>query len=195
MKVTVWWIGSGPANPVLLDGVKRALECELRAPVNVRLEIEHPSGTFDPRRNQHSSSEILRWLSARLPEGGGKMLGLTDVDLFIPILTFVFGEAQLGGRTAVASTARLGDGELPHDPRRLGARLEREALHEVGHTFGLVHCDEPRCVMARAAGLREVDEKKAQFCEFCRIGIEGVLRLKRIGDIRNDVKQGANHES
>ena len=68
------------------------------------------------------------------------MLGVTDRDLFIPILTYVFGEAQLGGRAAVVSTARLVEDVELFGPQLLVERLAKEAVHEVGHAFGLLHC-------------------------------------------------------
>jgi len=129
-------------------------------------------GTFDPHRRQHSSRAVLAWLLAQAP-AGERVLGITDVDLFIPILTFVFGEAQLEGRAAVVSTARLVD---PADRRRTAWRLATESVHELGHTFGLLHCGaidrtERRaapCVMSRSASLRAVDEKSPKLCATCR---------------------------
>jgi archaemetzincin len=123
-----------------------------------------PTGTFDPGRRQHSSRAMLGWLDAQLP--GGKVLGVTDVDLFIPVLTFVFGEAQLGGHAAIVSIARLRD---PRQAGRVTARLATEAVHEVGHTFGLVHCASASCAMARSAGLAAVDLKTDRLCADCRV--------------------------
>jgi archaemetzincin len=133
-----------------------------------------PEGTLDPRRRQHSSGRILEWLLRQGP-GRGKVLGVTDVDLFIPILTFVFGEAQLGGRAAVVSTARLLDGAL-RDERLLVERLAKEAVHELGHALGLVHCAVPECAMSRSASVREVDRKKGALCRDC---------LSRLRDARS----------
>ena len=72
---------------------------------------------------------------------------MTDADLFIPVLTFVYGEAQLGGRAAVVSTARLAVEQGRHDPALVAERIVKECVHELGHTFGLLHCDTPGCVM------------------------------------------------
>jgi archaemetzincin len=132
--------------------------------VRVRLP-ERPDGTYDPARGQHSSRTILAWLAGRTTDTA-KLLGVTDVDLFVPVLTFVFGEAQLGGRVALVSIARLTDATVPD---LLGDRLIKEAVHEVGHTFGLVHCASASCVMTRSPGLVAVDRKGGRLCADCRV--------------------------
>jgi archaemetzincin len=124
-----------------------------------------PVGTHDPRRNQHHSTRMLEWLAREQP-GPGKVLGVTDVDLFIPILTFVFGEAQLDGAAAVVSTSRLLEGAAL-DPRVLIERLAKEAVHELGHAMGLVHCALAACAMSRSASVREVDRKSGALCRDC----------------------------
>ena len=104
------------------------------------------------------------------PRDTARVLGVTAVDLFIPVLTFVFGEAQLEGRAAVVSTYRL-DSEiygLPADPELLFERLCKEAVHELGHTYDLMHCHESRCVMLSSTYVEEIDLKSDQFCSRCR---------------------------
>jgi archaemetzincin len=152
-----------------MDAVCAHLQDELREPVRPGFEPERPAEAFDPRRRQHETSRILRWLEERHPEGE-KVLAVTDVDLFIPILTFVFGEAQLGGRAAVVSTARLlPDGVVRNGGTLLLDRLLKEALHEIGHAFGLVHCGTRACVMGRSPGVTEIDTKGNSFCTDCRL--------------------------
>ena len=83
------------------------------------------------------------------------------------MLTFVYGEAQLGGRAAVVSTARLAVEQGRHDPALVADRIVKECVHELGHTFGLLHCDTPGCVMARSVNLIEVDAKAVALCGPC----------------------------
>jgi archaemetzincin len=156
----------------MLEHVRLHLARALGAPVRIWEDPARPSDAYDPRRKQWSTSRILAWMGTVGPPG--MVLAVTDQDLFIPILTFVFGEAQLGGRVAVVSTARLGEPGLP-DPRVALERLAKESVHELGHCFGLVHCDSPGCVMARSPSARDVDRKRGDFCSKCRD------RVKRSG--------------
>ncbi len=171
-RIAVWWIGEGAFEPGVLDVVRERIGAEFACKVQLVDAPSRPVGTFDPRRGQHSSAAVLAWLLAQVP-AGERVLGITDVDLFIPILTFVFGEAQLEGTAAVVSTARLADHA---DERRTAWRLATESVHELGHTFGLLHCGEmdgtglraARCVMSRSASVRSVDEKSPRLCATCR---------------------------
>jgi len=147
----------------------------------VRGELNGPergAEAWDARRGQYETGRILKWLESR-HAGAEKVLGLTDVDLFIPILTFVFGEAQLGGRAAVVSTARLAPGNGSRGGRLLAERLRKEALHELGHAYGLVHCGNPGCVMGRSPGVAEIDSKGPSFCSDCRLLYDEALRHAR----------------
>jgi archaemetzincin len=177
--IFLWWIGERAARPEVMEHVRWHLERAFGTQVVLWEGPERPQDTFDPKRRQHYSGRMLKWLLERAP-GGGKVLGLTDRDLFIPILTYVFGEAQLGGRVAVASTARLLEGVELAGPRLLHERLAKEAVHEVGHAYGLVHCSTPRCVMGRAAGVRDVDEKSSELCASCRLQVADPGRRRHV---------------
>jgi len=125
---------------------------------------------FDPLRRQYHSTPILVRLAQLAPPQASKVLGLVQVDLFIPILTHVYGEAQLDGRAAVLSSHRLGEcrGDRPVTATTRG-RLIKEALHELGHTFNLRHCPEPTCLMHYCRSEADVDRKETHFCRYCRI--------------------------
>lgn len=171
--IAVWWIGEAAIDADVLKTVGDLVAREFACEVAVQTSTERPAGTFDAKRRQHSSREMLKWLVARAPAGTARVLGLTDVDLFIPVLTFVFGEAQLEGAAAVVSVARL---TAASNRRLTAARLAREAVHELGHTFGLLHCDALEeedgrtapCVMARSPSVRAVDAKSTRLCPACR---------------------------
>ncbi len=167
VPVYVWWIGEAEVEQDLLEHVHRHLASAFGRPVLSWDRPERPRHAFDARRRQHASGAILRWLLETGPRDG-KVLGVTDRDLFIPILTYVFGEAQLGGNAAVVSTARLLEDVELVGRRLLVERLAKEAVHELGHVFGLVHCGTAGCVMSRSPAVREVDEKSAEPCGECR---------------------------
>jgi archaemetzincin len=182
-EVALWWIGTGNADPELLAGVRAHVEKIFRLPARLEVPAIRPDEAFDEERKQHSSRRILLWLASNRPRGAVRLIGLTDADLFIPVLTFVFGEAQLKGPVAVVSTARLAGAGLPGEAARLPIRLRTEVIHELGHTFGLLHCRSPRCAMARSASLRDVDAKQPDLCEMCR-----ALFLENVDEI------GETHE-
>ncbi len=108
------------------------------------------------------------------PLDAEKMLGVTEVDLFIPILTFVFGEAQLKGIGAVVSTRRLHNRfyGLPEDREATTDRLLKEAVHELGHTFGLIHCVQNKCVMNSSTYVENIDQKPAELCPLCQKSVK-----------------------
>ncbi len=124
---------------------------------------------FDPARGQYASTTVLEMLAAICPDDALKLLAVTNRDLFIPALTFVFGQAQLGGRVAVVSLARLKQEfyGLPPDREALRERAVKEALHEAGHLFGLLHCADRGCAMSLSTGVRHIDGKHAKFCGPC----------------------------
>ncbi len=169
--IFVWWIGEEEADPELMEHVRLHLARAFDRPTAPWDAAVRPRHAFDSRRKQHASGVILRWLLETGP-AGGKVLGVTDRDLFIPILTYVFGEAQLNGRAAVVSTARLVEDVGLIGPQLLVERLAKEAVHEMGHAFGLVHCDTAGCVMGRSPAVREVDAKSAELCAECRARLQ-----------------------
>lgn len=177
-KIHLWWIGEGTAEEGMMQELRAYVEHVFEFPVSIWNGSERPTDAFDAVRGQHSSTRILRWLrTAGMPEAD-KVLGVTDVDLFIPVLTFVFGEAQLGGGAAVVSAARLWPrpGGRASDRRILAGRLAKECVHELGHTFGLVHCSDTRCVMARSTTILDVDGKNGTLCADCRLRFQDLRR-------------------
>ena len=91
--------------PHVADVIARDLE---RSVTIAEIDFD-ASYAFDPSRKQFNSTQILKGLLSMNGDSPKKILGITDVDLFIPILTHVYGEAQLGGKAAIVSTFRLKD--------------------------------------------------------------------------------------
>jgi archaemetzincin len=124
---------------------------------------------YDLPRGQYHSTPILQRLATLVDDPRAQVLGVTALDLFIPILTFVFGEAQLGGRCALVSIQRLREEfyGLPPNPTLLWERLVKESTHELGHTLGLRHCRDWRCVMASTHDVERLDLKSEEYCHSC----------------------------
>lgn len=131
--------------------------------------LPNPDYALDPRRGQYSSVEVMRAFAAAAPAGNQKVVGITNQDLFIPVLTFVFGQAQLKGRLALVSLARLRQDfySLPPDHSVLVARAVKEVAHELGHTLGLAHCPDRQCAMSVSTDVLQVDSKRAGYCATC----------------------------
>ena len=118
--------------------------------------------------NQYHSTKILYALERHQRNTEtDRVLGVTDLDLYIPSMNFVFGEAQLPGKFAVISTHRLkGDTSYGGEDLFLG-RVIKEAVHELGHTLGLTHCQSPTCVMFFSNSLKDTDRKSEDYCRSC----------------------------
>ena len=119
---------------------------------------------YNPHRGQFSASELLERIKAVHLPNTLKVVGITDVDLYEEGLNFVFGVGELNGRCALVSIHRL---KTP-DERLIFERTFKELNHELGHTFGLLHCNSPRCVMNFSNSVLEVDQKSRFFCEKCQ---------------------------
>ncbi|MEM1511835.1 MAG: archaemetzincin family Zn-dependent metalloprotease [Candidatus Jordarchaeales archaeon] len=126
---------------------------------------------YNHQRGQYNAEEILNELKRRK---GFRVLGVTQVDLYVPSLNFVFGLAEYGGNAALISTNRLRPefyGE-PHDEKKFFERMIKEAVHELGHTFFLKHCPRSYCVMHFSNSIYETDAKKKEFCHVCKRELE-----------------------
>jgi archaemetzincin len=174
----------GKVDQGLLRDLRPAIEETFCVPckvVPVRLD---PEFAFHGERQQYHSSEILHRMQSFLTPDSWRILGIGAVDLYIPILTFVFGEAQMGGPCAVLSTHRLRQEfyGLPADPQLFRQRVIKEAVHELGHTLNLTHCDDYRCVMASSHAVEWIDLKDSALCGMCRTA---VMPSTRTGSAQN----------
>ena len=162
--VPIFLAGHSSILPALVDHIERVF----RHDVETRLPRFDPEEAFDPARGQYNSTILLGKLLDETPIGT-RVLGVAGMDLFIPILTYVFGEAQLGGRAAILSTHRLATSAygLPADEPRFLSRVLTEATHELGHTWGLFHCHQPTCAMRSSTYVEDIDLKSNEFCPSC----------------------------
>ena len=164
-------VALGSVGLKLRAGVREALQQVLHLDVDAGPVLERPRYAFNEARRQYHTAAILRRLSALRPAAEPlPVLGLADVDLFLPDASFVLGDADRDAGAALISTARLATRDLP----LLLARARVEAIHEAGHLLGLGHCEDHRCAMFLSRELAEVDRKGPGLCQGCRhaLGLE-----------------------
>jgi archaemetzincin len=134
--------------------------------INLNLNLDE---AYSGERAQYFSTQIIAEGIKNTNGIPGKIIILTDVDLYIPVLTYVFGEAQLNGKHSVVSVCRLHEefysGKT--DENLLIERTMKEVLHELGHNFGLIHCLNWDCVMHSSTSIEEVDIKGKSYCKDC----------------------------
>ncbi len=159
----------GALPPTVLFELRDDLESCLHHEVHLAASALDPGPAFDLERRQYLATELMCQLLEPPPEPCERRIAVAAVDLFLPVFTHVFGTAQLGGHVGVASLYRLRPeyAGAPQDVGRMRERLAKEVLHELGHTFGLVHCHQPWCVMAASRLPEHVDLKDLWFCDSC----------------------------
>lgn len=147
-----------------------------------------PAPAYDPRRDQYDATTVLQAALPLCPPGAERLLVVTEFDIFIPMLTFIFGQAQVDGKAALLSLARLRQEFYGLHARRdlFVERILKELLHELGHTFGLVHCRDRLCVMALSINVTNIDVKRGELCADCARKLAERLRALRDEEAAGD---------
>lgn len=172
----------GRLGEVALRVVAAHIQTIIGISVDVLDPVEIPSDTFQQHRRQYDAGLIVKHLT-RLPLNPKylRVLALTTVDLCSPILTYVYGEAEVNGKAAVVSSFRLRCNEdgttVPLE--RYYERLAKVSLHEMAHTFSLYHCEEPKCLMHFSARVHHLDQVEVSFCERCEFMLRENLKHTR----------------
>jgi len=158
-----------------LARIASSVKSEFQLPVNFTEKFIDLSVFYDPTRRQYDGNKLLKQIDNEYGSSKDKTIGLFHVDLFIPILTFIFGQAILQGKAGIVSSYRLKN-ELYGMPRNedlLFNRFLKIIIHELGHAFGLIHCHIPTCVMRPGTYVEDIDQKKHTLCPKCR----GILKI------------------
>ncbi len=131
--------------------------------------MENPKYAYNETRFQYDSKLILKHLQKGCSDDTLRLIGVTHVDLYVPILKYVFGLAEVEGRCCLISIHRLRPEfyDQPPNPALLLERVEKTALHEIGHTLGLTHCRDRSCVMHSSTHIENTDIKQPDFCATC----------------------------
>jgi len=181
MKLTVLRIGNVDTEAVqhLLHGLSQAFPevvCTLSENV-----MQIPKEAYNQVRCQYHSTRILAKMMKYVEKlSVDTVLGVTTLDLYVPSLNFVFGEAHCPGKVAMISLFRLKPEFYGQSANKqlFYERAVKEAVHEIGHTLGLVHCKNSSCVMFFSNSILDTDRKKSIFCEKCSTLVAGVVRKR-----------------
>jgi archaemetzincin len=149
-------------------------------PCMVLDRVDRPERFYIARRAQYDASEILDWLKPKVPADALSLIGVIDRDIFTERTNYVFGLATFDRRVAVHSLARYHNSFFggKDDPKQFKVRTVKVLTHELGHTFGLEHCDDKKCDMSYSNSLPELDATDLTFCAKCTAALCKVLGLK-----------------
>jgi archaemetzincin len=168
----------GYFDAVFLREIAEAVKKELLHDVNIKEGHLDLSEFYDPTRRQYNGVKLIHEVESAFSSDSSKTIGLFNVDLFIPILTYIFGQAFLNGRTGIASDYRLSNERygIKTDDKLVLERFIKEVIHELGHTFGLIHCHISTCVMRSSTYVEDIDQKSTHLCLNCRNEYYKVIR-------------------
>jgi archaemetzincin len=169
-KQQILLVSFGQFDKNLLRKIAGGVQAGLGLPVDVESGFTDLSRFYDPARRQYDGNRLIQFIHSEYGKNNRKTIGLFRVDLFIPILTYIIGQAIYNGNAGVVSLFRLKNElyGLKMDEKLLVERFVKEIIHELGHTFGLTHCVSPTCVMRSGTYIEDVDQKEAHFCMKCR---------------------------
>ena len=170
MRKKVCIIPIGTIDKEILHYTQKELEDRFNVKIDIGRQLEDPTYAYHKHKKQYHSTKILKRIYKSRLTGYDRILGIADVDLYVPERTFVFGEAEIKKKVAVISLTRLRQEfyDLPEDFTLFRKRIIIEAVHELGHTYGLRHCTNNKCVMFLSKILSDTDHKGAELCSNCK---------------------------
>ncbi len=175
MKKIFCLIPIGHIDNEILQHTQLELEKKFNVVVEIGKQLEEPTYAYHKYKKQYNSTKILKKIHNLKLTGYDRILGLVDVDLYVPERTFVFGGADVKKKVSVISLTRLRQEfyNLQEDSALFKYRTIIEAVHELGHTYGLYHCKDDKCVMFLSNTISDTDQKGADLCSKCEKILEG----------------------
>ncbi len=169
MKKIFCLIQIGDIDNKILEYTQIELEKRFNVSVEIGRQLEEPAYAYHKHKKQYNSTKILKKIHKLKLTGYDRILGIVDVDLYVPERTFVFGGADVKKKVSVISLTRLRQEfyDLPEDSAQFKHRTIIEAVHELGHTYGLYHCKNNKCVMFLSNTIDDTDHKGAELCSNC----------------------------
>ena len=167
----------GKIPDIVTQVVSANLFALFQTPTQILSPLQYPKNAYDSMRGQYDAGVIIDSMEQMTFEVYEKLIAVTNIDLFVPIFTHVFGEARQNGKVALVSLFRLRENhfnELNPSPLIL-KRVTKVALHETGHLFNLFHCEDPRCLMHFSGLLEELDQAPLYFCRYCAAYLKDAL--------------------
>jgi len=157
------------SNTQLLERISNTLQQTFNTHIKrISLKIDTDL-LYSNERRQYYSTGFIEQSTPQTVQINGKIILITELDIFVPVLTFLFGEAQLRGKHSIVSVFRLHEefysGQTNNE--LLYERTLKEIYHELGHNFGLIHCPNWDCVMHSSNNIEEVDLKGNIYCKNC----------------------------
>lgn len=181
MSATITLIPIGPVPADILSWLANRLTEILGRNIVTGETIPLPAASYNPRRRQYRGDALIAALRVLPCPAAERVLGLTDADCYAPGLNFIFGQATLNGREAFVALPRLRQCfyGLSKDLALFRQRALKEAVHELGHTWGLSHCSDSHCVMHFSNTLHDTDVKEADLCLQCRGRLEWTAKAEQ----------------
>ncbi|MCF8297812.1 MAG: archaemetzincin family Zn-dependent metalloprotease [Saprospiraceae bacterium] len=169
-KQNILLISYGQFEKDFLEKIARYVSQEFHVQLDIEESHMDLSEFYNPTRRQYDGNKIIKEIDPGFSDKYLKKIGLFRVDLFIPILTYIFGQAVFKGNTGIASLYRLRNEQygIKKDDALLLNRFSKVVIHELGHTFGLIHCHIPNCVMRPSTYVEDIDQKSHNFCPKCK---------------------------
>lgn len=162
----------------IIEELNNSVNAVFHCPTEIKTSSSDLVQAYNAQRRQYLSSELLVSLNKAKRDADERIVGIVDVDLYTPGLDFVFGEADVISGIAIVSLYRLKQEYygLPPDKALFLTRASKEIVHEIGHTFGLKHCTDTKCVMHFSNCLADTDWKETNFCSKCCPQLEFLIQ-------------------